>query len=341
MQARRLPLAEPAQQLRRLADVPLGRDFAESLSVYGQPPLRRQRVEVLQVNVGKVCNQACRHCHVDAGPDRKESISHEVLEACLRVLERAEIRTLDVTGGAPELHPEFRWFVQRAVQLEVTVINRCNLTVLRSPRYRDLPSFFALHGVELVCSLPHYRRYSTDRQRGEGVFEKSIDALRQLNEVGYGCDPGLRLTLVTNPAGAFLPGDQAAMEREWKRELRERYGVTFDALFTLTNLPISRYLEWLDETDNLESYLCRLESSFNPATVPSLMCRTTLNVGWDGRLYDCDFNQMLELPICGQGPTSILDVDLEQLEGKHVRTDRHCYGCTAGAGSSCGGSLDS
>lgn len=219
-------------------------------------------------------------------------------------------------------------------------MDRCNLTILRSPTYQDLPAFFARNQVELVCSLPHFREYGTDRQRGTGVFAKSMEALKSLNEVGYGLDPLLRLNLVTNPVGAFLPGDQAAMEREWKRELKERYGVSFHALYALTNLPIARYLEWLEETDNLEAYLGRLERAFNPATVSSLMCRSTLSVGWDGRIYDCDFNQMLELDAEVGGATTIFDLQPEQLEGQRIKTNRHCYGCTAGAGSSCGGSLD-
>ena len=339
LRVRRLPIAAPSIQLQKLADVPLRRDFAETLGEHGHLPLRRGPVEVLQVNVGKVCNQTCRHCHVDAGPDRKESISREVLSACLSVLRGGKIPTVDITGGAPEIHPDFCWFVTEASQLNVKVMNRCNLTILLSPTCRELPTFFAKHRVELVCSLPHYRRYNTDRQRGEGVFDKSIKALKRLNEVGYGRDPNLRITLVTNPAGAFLPGDQSSMEREWRRELKTRHGVSFDALFTLTNLPIARYLEWLDETDNLESYVCRLERSFNPATVPALMCRTTLSVGWDGTLYDCDFNQMLEIPIAEEQPMSIMDIDTDKLNGWHVQTNRHCFGCTAGAGSSCGGSL--
>lgn len=337
--ARRLPLAKPEVQLGALARVPLTREFSEALQQSGQWPLRRSRFEVMQINVGKLCNQTCRHCHVDAGPDRKESMPDEIFDACLRVAKDANIATLDITGGAPELHPRFRNMVARARGSGLHVIDRCNLTVLCSPQFQDLPHFFAEQEVELICSLPHYRRYNTDRQRGDGVFDKSIRVLRALNAVGYGRNRALRLALVTNPVGAFLPGEQVAMEREWKRELRGQFDIDFDALFTLTNLPISRYLEWLEESGNLESYLGKLEAAFNPSTVPSLMCRTTLSVGWDGALYDCDFNQMLELPVGQERPLSILDVDLTRVLPEDIRTDRHCFGCTAGAGSSCGGSL--
>lgn len=328
------PLASASEQRRTLdatGTIPFERALEAPLR-----PLRPERLEVLQVNVGKLCNQTCRHCHVDAGPDRREVMSREVLEACLRALDRAPIPTVDVTGGAPELHPDFRWFVAEVRARGRHVIDRCNLTILETPSHRDLPGFLARHRVEVVCSLPHWAASSTDRQRGDGVFEASIRALRRLNEVGYGDGAsGLRLCLVTNPVGAFLPGGQASLEREWKRELERRHGVRFDALYTITNMPIGRYLEWLEASGNLARYMERLVAAFNPAAAAKAMCRTTLSVAWDGALHDCDFNQMLELPI--EGGASIHDFDPQRLAERAIVVGRHCFGCTAGAGSSCGG----
>ena len=332
LQRRGDPLASPITQRRTLRTLPLVREFEEALPP-DLSPLRRTRTQILQVNVGKLCNQTCHHCHVDAGPDRRESMSRETFEACLEALARTDVPTVDITGGAPELNPSFRWFVAEVRKLGRHVMNRCNLTIVETQPGSDLPEFFAEHRVELVASLPHYRALHTDRQRGGGVFDKSIRALRKLNAVGYG--RGLTLNLVTNPAGAFLPAAQASLEREWKRELERRHGVVFDSLYTITNMPISRYLEWLMRTGNLQGYMEKLVSAFNPAAARGLMCRNTLSVGWDGTLYDCDFNQMLELPIASLG--HVRDLDLEVLERTPVATDRHCFGCTAGAGSSCGG----
>jgi len=329
--ARRSPLASAKAQQRLLRTLPLAREFGDAAG-----ELRPTRVEVLQVNVGKLCNQTCRHCHVDAGPDRREVMSRETMQHCLDVLARTEIPVVDITGGAPELNPNFRWFVREVRKLGRHVIDRCNLTILETKAYADLPGFFGANRVEIVASLPHYRALNTDRQRGERVFERSIRALRKLNEVGYGDGrSGLALVLVTNPAGAFLPGAQASLEAEWKRELERRHGVVFDRLYTITNMPISRYLEWLVETGNLEGYMEKLVSAFNPLAAAGVMCRNTVSVGWDGRLYDCDFNQMLEIPV--DGGMHVRDFDLEALEARRIAVDRHCFGCTAGAGSSCGG----
>ena len=344
--ARRAPLAEPAEQLALLARSAPASSFDASLRAAGLAPLRASKIEVLQINVGKVCNQTCRHCHVDAGPDRRESMSDETMEQCVRALERSAIPIVDITGGAPEMHPRFRWLVERASELGRHVIDRCNLTILETPSHRELPEFFAEHGVEVVASLPHFAAASTDKQRGDGVFDASIRGLRRLNEVGYGRgDPARRLVLVVNPVGAFLPGGQASLERDWKRELLRRHGVTFDALFTITNMPISRYLEWLVESGNLETYMAKLVEAFNPAAARGVMCLTTLSVGWDGTLYDCDFNQMLDLAVGGEGAPSaarvrrtIADFDEASLVTRDIVVDRHCFGCTAGAGSSCGGS---
>ncbi|HEY0137916.1 MAG TPA: arsenosugar biosynthesis radical SAM (seleno)protein ArsS [Nannocystis sp.] len=326
-------LASAANQLRILGDLPLP-DFAAHLAAAGLAPLRARAIEILQVNLGKRCNQTCQHCHVDAGPDRREVMPDAVVDACLDFLSRHDIPTLDITGGAPELHPRFRELVTRARALGRRVIDRCNLTITRLPNYADLPAFFAAHHVEVVASLPWYRATQTDAQRGDGVFEDSIAALRHLNGLGYGMpDSGLVLNLVTNPAGAFLPAGQAALERDWKRELQRLHGVHFNNLYTITNMPISRYLEYLERNHQLATYMQKLLAAFNPRAVAGVMCRDTLSVGWDGRLYDCDFNQMLDLAL----PGTILDADLATLATREIRTAAHCYGCTAGAGSSCGG----
>jgi radical SAM/Cys-rich protein len=336
--ARGLPLATAAVQRAELHRLPLAEEFDATLRRADLFPLRPTTIDVLQVNVGKVCNQTCRHCHVDAGPDRTEVMSRQTMEACLRALEASDIGTVDITGGAPELNPEFRWFVESVRALGRHVIDRCNLTILETPRHRDLPELFAANQVEVVCSLPHYQALGTDRQRGEGVYEKSIRALRRLNAVGYGDgQSGLELVLVTNPVGAFLPANQASLETEWKRELERLHGVRFDRLYTITNMPISRYLEWLIDSNNLEAYMRRLVTSFNPVAARGVMCRTMVSVSWDGTLYDCDFNQMLELPVAPGVPRHIRDFDREALAGRSIVTDRHCYGCTAGSGSSCGG----
>lgn len=337
LRARRLPLAEPETQLRTLRAAPIVREFPEALEAAGLWPLSASEVSCLQINVGKLCNQTCKHCHVDAGPDRREVMTRETMEACLRALRESGIRRVDITGGAPELNPHFRWLVEACRELGCHVMDRCNLTVLETPSHRDLPEFFAEHRVEVVASLPHYARLSTDRQRGDGVYDKSLRVMQRLNALGYGDGvSGLRLVLVTNPVGAFLPGEQASLEREWKRELEGRHGIRFDSLYTITNMPVSRYLDWLVDSENLEEYLQELVRSFNPAAARGVMCRDTISVGWDGALYDCDFNQMLEMPVEG-APDHIRDFAHEALARRAVRVDRHCFGCTAGAGSSCGG----
>lgn len=319
-----------------------GPAFEATLASHALAPVRTAVPRVLQLNLGKLCNQSCRHCHVGAGPDRKEVMDRATVEACLSALARSQISVVDITGGAPELNPHFRDLVDRVHDLGRHVIDRCNLTILEVPRFRDLPAFFAERGVELICSLPHMAPSSTDRQRGDGVYEKSIRALSRLNDLGYGQDgSGLRLVLVTNPVGAFLPGDQAAMERDWKRELLRRHGIRFNALYCLTNMPIGRFADWLLESGNWESYLHELMSRFNPGAVAGLMCRDTVSVGWDGKLYDCDFNQMLDLPMRARGGVHISDVDLDRLANRPVVLGTHCFGCTAGAGSSCGGSTAS
>lgn len=334
------PLAAGEAQRRRLSRVALPRSFASALDGAELYPLRPTRIEILQINVGRKCNQTCRHCHVDAGPDRTEMMPPDVVDACLRVLAESGIPTLDITGGAPELHPQFRRIVREAAALGRRVMDRCNLTVTRLPNYRYVPAFLAEHRVEVVASLPYFQARQTDAQRGDGVFEDSIAALRELNDLGYGHpDSGLVLDLVTNPVGAFLPPNQAAAERDWKRELGRRYGITFNHLYTITNMPISRFLEHLDEKGQTDAYLTRLAQAFNPAAAAGVMCRNTLSVGWDGSLYDCDFNQMLDLPLLPGNPTHIRDFDLQSLSNREIALGPHCFGCTAGSGSGCGGAV--
>lgn len=310
--------------------------FQEKL---GTAELRSQSVETLQVNVGKLCNQACKHCHVDASPKRTEIMPREVVDACLGALHEFNIPTLDITGGAPELIPDFRYFVTKARASGANVIVRHNLTVMHELGQEDLPEFFAENGVEIVSSLPYFNAAKTDSQRGTGVFDKSIDALKRLNDVGFGVESGLTLNLVYNPVGAFLPPDQASIEADFKRELRTRYGISFNNLFTITNMPIARFLDWLRRSDNETHYMSKLVNAFNPATVEGLMCRNLISVDWTGRLSDCDFNQMLDMPLANDLPQTIFDFDLGKLAERRIVTADHCFGCTAGAGSSCGGAV--
>jgi len=340
LESRRLPLASTGTQRELLARLPLPREFDAALEAADQWPLRPGRTEIFQINVGKLCNQTCGHCHVDAGPDRREVMTRETMEQCLAALDRSAIRTVDITGGAPELNPNFRWLVDECHARGLHVMDRCNLTVLEVPLQRDLAEFLAEREVEVICSLPHYRQPNTDRQRGDGVYDKSIAALTRLNALGYGDGhSGRRLVLVTNPVGAFLPPGQRSLEEEWKRELWRLHGIRFDALYCITNMPISRFLEWLQDSGNLAAYMERLLAAFNPAAVAGLMCRNTISVGWDGRLYDCDFNQMLDLAVESGAPPHVRDFDQAALERRAIMVGRHCFGCTAGAGSSCGGSL--
>lgn len=299
--------------------------------------LKAARVDTLQVNVGKLCNQACKHCHVDASPKRTEIMPLSVVEDCLNVLRRYKIPTLDITGGAPELNPNFRYFVIEARKAGAKVIVRHNLTVMFEAGQEDLPEFFAENEAEVVSSLPYFLGAQTDAQRGAGVFEKSVEALKRLNAVGYGIDEKLILNLVYNPVGAFLPPAQGSIEKDFKRELKARYDVVFNNIFTITNMPIARYLEWLRRSKNEHVYMQKLVNAFNPATVEGLMCRSLVSVDWRGNLYDCDFNQMLDLPLESRAPQTIAGFDLEKLTNRRIVTGAHCFGCTAGAGSSCGG----
>ena len=329
-------LADPARQRARLAELAIPA-FEERTG----GPLLAGRAETLQINVGRRCNQVCAHCHVDAGPDRTEVMGDDVLDACLDLVETGAFTFLDVTGGAPELHPRFAELVERAAASGVRVMHRCNLTAIRLPAYRHLPELFARCKVQIIASLPAIAQACTDVQRGDGVYDASIESLRELNALGYGQEgSGLLLDLVSNPIGAALPAPQEELERQFREQLREQFGIEFNRLLTITNMPISRFLEWLDEKEKLESYMGTLVDAFNPCAAEAVMCRTTVSVGPDGRVFDCDFNQMLDVE--AEVP-SILDLPaaefVARLEGRKIRTAAHCYGCTAGAGSGCQGAI--
>lgn len=343
LKARGHDLSEPRFQLNVLQNTNAGSEeisFSQKLRDSGLYPLKAKGVEILQVNMGYMCNQVCKHCHVDAGPDRKEIMPLEILEACLETVKRYEIKTVDLTGGAPEMHPYFLWFLEELGKLGVHIINRCNLTILvANKKYRQLPEIFSRLKVEVVSSLPYFTARRTDSQRGEGVFTDSIEALKLLNEAGYGQEgSGLNLNLVFNPGGAFLPGDQEELEKLYKERLKDNFGVVFNKLFVITNLPIARFLDYLIDTNNYGDYMAKLINSYNPATVANVMCTNTLSVRWDGYLYDCDFNQMLDLKI-NLRSRHISDLKMEAVNSRAIVVDQHCFGCTAGAGSSCGGAI--
>ncbi|AUC16398.1 radical SAM protein [Tenacibaculum sp. SZ-18] len=315
--------------------------FAEKIKETNQFPLQPKKLEILQINLGYMCNQVCAHCHVDAGPDRKEIMTQETMNQCLEVIKKTGAHTLDLTGGAPEMNPKFRWFVEEASKAGIKdFIVRSNLTIIRAnKKYYDLPEFFKKHNVHVVSSMPHWTRGKTDKQRGDGVFDKSIKALQMLNNVGYGKeDSGLQLDLVYNPSGAFLPGDQAGLESDFKKALLEDFNIVFNNLFAITNLPISRFLDYLIASENYEDYMYALVEAYNPMAVENVMCTNTLSVSWDGWLYDCDFNQMLNLKVASK-VKHISEYNEELLRKRNIIINQHCYGCTAGAGSSCQGTV--
>ncbi len=336
--------------------------FREALQEHGIRELRAHKLETLQVNLGKLCNQACKHCHVDASPKRNgadENMGFQVAQKILEILETGIFKILDLTGGAPEMNPNFRMLVQEARSMGIRVLDRCNLSVLLLEDQKDLAHFLAEHGVEIVASLPCYTEERTDDQRGKGVFSVSIQALKLLNSLGYGMGEdfpkehsnppypqALILNLVYNPGGPFLPGAQAALERDYKERLWEEHGIRFDSLFTLTNLPIHRFLHFLKLSGQEDSYRKTLEHAFNPKAAENVMCKSMVSLGHDGRSFDCDFNQMLNWPL-ETSKASILEVEKKDLKqwildewlGRKIRTGFHCFGCTAGAGSSCTGSL--
>jgi radical SAM/Cys-rich protein len=317
--------------------------FAQTLATKSLS-LHRARPEILQVNVGKLCNLTCVHCHVNAGPKRKEIMSRETVDRIIDWLAKTAIPTVDLTGGAPEMIPDFRYFIEeiRALQPPRHIIDRCNLTILLEPGYTGLSEFLARNNVEIIASMPCYSAKNVDAQRGDGVFEGSISALRLLNSLGYGIDRELPLHLVYNPVGTFLPTPQNELEAEYKRELFSHFGIVFNNLYTLTNLPIGRFAAYLRHNNQFEEYMELLISAFNPATIGGLMCRNTISIGWRGEVYDCDFNQQLGMQWSDNGASERLflwDIDPDKIENRQIMTGDHCFGCTAGAGSSCGGAI--
>ena len=302
--------------------------------------IRRGKIRVLQINIGKKCDLACHHCHVEAGPKRTENMEEATIARVLQLLEASpDIEILDITGGAPELNPHFRSLAQAARAMGKTVYDRCNLTVFYQPGQQDTPQFLADNGIVVIASLPCYSPENVDEQRGKGVFDKSIQALQTLNSLGYG-KPGsdLVLNLVYNPVGAHLPPPTAPLEADYRQRLHDHLGITFNNLFTITNMPIKRYLHYLQRENMLENYMQLLVENFNPQAAAAVMCTEMLSVSWDGKLYDCDFNQMLEIPL-NHKPRTLWDITSTADIPAGIAFDNHCYGCTAGAGSSCGGAL--
>jgi radical SAM/Cys-rich protein len=318
--------------------------FARKLAEH-RLPLRHTKTEVLQINVGKLCNLTCVHCHVNAGPKRKEIMTRATIDRLIDWLAKTDIPTVDLTGGAPEMIPDFKYLVERLKALTPPrhIIDRCNLTILLEPGYEDYAGFLARHEIEIIASMPCYSPENVNAQRGNGVFDGSIKALQLLNSLGYGIDPRFPLHLVYNPNGAFLPGPQEELEADYKRELKEHFGIVFNKLYTITNLPISRFASYLKNNNLLGDYMALLNDAFNPATVNGLMCRNTINVSWQGEVFDCDFNQMLKMQWSREGGTGeglhLWEVDPGQVVNREILTGDHCFGCTAGAGSSCGGAL--
>jgi radical SAM/Cys-rich protein len=345
--ARKDDLSSPANQLKFLSNgifreggLPY---FKDKIADTGHFPLKPKKLEILQLNLGYMCNQVCSHCHVDAGPDRKEIMTIETMLQCLEVIKTTGAHTLDLTGGAPEMNPNFRWFVEEASKAGIKdFIVRSNLTIiLANKKYHDLPEFFKKYKVHVASSLPYYKREKTDKQRGNGVFDKSIKALKMLNAVGYAQEgTGLKLDLVYNPSGAFLPTNQAALENDFKIALKEDFDIDFNSLFAITNLPISRFLEYLIASENYEDYMYALVEAYNPNAVENVMCTNTISISWDGWLYDCDFNQMLDLKVNSK-VKHISEYNEDLLNDRNIIISQHCYGCTAGAGSSCQGTVTS
>lgn len=302
--------------------------------------LERTGIDTLQVNLGKLCNQSCVYCHVDAGPNRREIMARDTVDRVIDFVKESNIKVVDITGGAPELNPHFKFLVTSLKRLNCNIMVRCNLTIIMEDGKKDLPQFYKKNDVKLVCSLPCYTEENVDKVRGKGVFKKSIEALKLLNRNGYGKEgTNLLLNLVFNPSGVSLPPPQKKLEQEYKQELSNRFGVVFNNLYVLANLPINRYAKYLKKTGKYKYYLQLLRNNFNHDTVENLMCKNQVSVGWDGKLYDCDFNQMLDLYLENGRPFVIGNIALKDLIGLHIKTSDHCYGCTAGNGSSCGGSL--
>jgi radical SAM/Cys-rich protein len=328
---------KPTQQLDLLANVPGNVSFGDKI----ERPLFADGIDILQLNVGRKCNLTCRHCHVEAGPHRVEMMRRSVFEKCLDILVRHPIETVDITGGAPEMNPHLPWFIDEVTKLGRRLLVRTNLLILLQDEYRHFVDIYTNHQVEVVTSLPDYQMQRTNRQRGEGVFQGVIEVMKELNSRGYGQpDSKLVLDLVTNPVGAYLPASQEALSHEYKRRLADDYGVVFNQLFCLTNCPVGRYLEYLVRSENYDDYMTELINAFNWSAVSKVMCRSTLSVGWDGNLYDCDFNQMLAMPVDHGAPSHIDVFNFDQLKARQIVIANHCYACTAGAGSSCQGALE-
>jgi len=328
---------KPTQQLDLLANVPGNVSFGDKI----ERPLFADGIDILQLNVGRKCNLTCRHCHVEAGPHRVEMMHRSVFEKCLDILARHPIETVDITGGAPEMNLHLPWFIDEVSKLGRRLLVRTNLLILLQDEYRHFLDIYTNHQVEVVTSLPDYQMQRTNRQRGEGVFEGVIEVMKELNSRGYGQpDSRLVLDLVTNPVGAYLPASQEALSFEYKRRLADDYGVVFNQLFCLTNCPVGRYLEYLVRSENYDDYMTELINAFNWSAVSKVMCRSTLSVGWDGNLYDCDFNQMLAMPVDHGAPSHIDVFNFDQLKARQIVIANHCYACTAGAGSSCQGALE-
>lgn len=327
-------MSQALEDLKSLKNIP---DFKSRITEE-EYKYTTDTLDVMQINVGRLCNLSCKHCHMEAGPDRTEVMSREVMEACLAVCREQNVGTIDITGGAPEMNPHFEWLVSEAVKICSHVIVRTNLVILKEKKYRHLPEFYADHKVEIVCSLPYYRAKEMDRVRGDGAFSAAIEVIQELNALGYGRDPRLVLNMVYNPAGAFFPPVQSAMEKEYKAKLGADFGIVFNRLFTLTNNPMGRFEAFLKRSGNLESYMKKLSDAFNAGTLPGLMCRFQVSVGYDGKLYDCDFNQAADLPVMS-GET-IYDMLGRPYTRRKLCLANHCYGCTAGQGSSCGGATE-
>jgi len=332
-------LSQSDQQLLELEKVSRV-NFLEKFFLLGLLEIKSDSASVLQINLGKMCNQVCKHCHVDAGPDRKEIMSKEIMLKCLEVVAKEDFEIVDLTGGAPEMNPNFRWFVHELSKLKIKIIVRCNLTIIVSnKKHYDLPKFYKQNKVEIVSSLPHFSSSRTNAQRGNNVFEKSIMALKLLNNEGYGKEgTGLVLNLVYNPTGAILPPNQEILQKQYKKELKKKYDINFNNLFTITNMPISRFLDFLLKMDYLKEYMNRLIDTFNPLSINALMCRSMVSVGWDGYLYDCDFNQMLDIKLKSES-NHINSYNSKRILGRKIQMANHCFGCTSGSGSSCGGQI--
>jgi radical SAM/Cys-rich protein len=341
LQARKSELAKVSRQVEILSEIGEQPRFRDKLRNSGLYPLKPTALDILQINVGYMCNQTCEHCHVDAGPDRKEIMTIETMQYCLNAIDSSSISTVDLTGGAPEMNPDFVWFVEQLTARNVHVIVRSNLTILvANKKYHSYPQFFKDNGVEVIASLPCYTKGNTDKQRGEGVFEDSLKALKLLNDVGYGEDgSGLKLNLVFNPGGASIAPAQKGLEIEYKTELKKYFDIEFNNLYTITNLPISRFLDYLLAAGEYSKYMSKLIEAFNPTAAKNVMCRNTVSVSWDGGLYDCDFNQMLKVEVENTAPRHIKSFDDKKLIERSIMLNNHCYGCTAGAGSSCQGAL--